>query len=168
MKKAVYAGSFDPVTNGHLWIIQQAATLFDSLIVAIGENFEKRYNLSLQDRIDLLKAVTKDSANIEITCFKNEYLVNYAKRMNAEFIVRGIRNSTDYEYERSMRYVNSDLCKEINTIFLMPPRNYVEVSSNMVKSLVGSEGWEDIVGQYVPQPVLVKLRELHYLNHYNK
>lgn len=166
MKKAVYAGSFDPVTNGHLWIIQQAATLFDSLVIAIGENFEKRYNLSLQDRIDLLKAVTKDFPNIEITCFKNEYLVNYAKRVNAEFIVRGIRNSTDYEYERSMRYVNSDLCKEINTIFLMPPRNYVEVSSSMVKSLVGSTGWEDIVEKYVPKPVLVKLRDLSNLNHH--
>ncbi len=166
MKKAVYAGSFDPVTNGHLWIIQQAASLFDSLVIAIGENFEKRYNLSLQDRIDLLKAVTKDFPNIEITCFKNEYLVNYAKRVNAEFIVRGIRNSTDYEYERSMRYVNSDLCKEINTIFLMPPRNYVEVSSSMVKSLVGSTGWEDIVGKYVPQPVLVKLSDLCNLNHH--
>jgi pantetheine-phosphate adenylyltransferase len=71
MKKAVYAGSFDPVTNGHLWIIQQAATLFDSLVIAIGENFEKRYNLSLQDRIDLLKAVTKEFPNIEINISDN-------------------------------------------------------------------------------------------------
>jgi pantetheine-phosphate adenylyltransferase len=166
MRKAVYAGSFDPVTNGHLWIIKEAAKLFDSLIVAIGENFEKSYTFSLEDRLDLLKRSTVGLNNIEISYFNNEFLVNYAKSQNACYIIRGIRNSNDYEYERSMRYINSDLNKEISTIFLFPPRDYAEVSSNMVKGLVGSNGWEEIVRNYVPEAVFNKL--VQRLNEHKK
>jgi pantetheine-phosphate adenylyltransferase len=158
MKKAVYAGSFDPVTNGHLWIIEQTAHLFDSVVVAIGENGEKKYTFTLDERLKLLKQVAQHLPNVEITYFKDEFLVNYAKQIGAGFIVRGVRNSTDYEYERSMRYVNADLCSEITTLFLMPPREYVEVSSRMVKGLVGSKGWEKVVKKYLPAPVLAQMR----------
>ena len=144
--KAIYAGSFDPVTNGHLWIIKQASQLFESLIISIGENFEKNYTFSLEDRLECLQ-----------TSFKHEFLVNYAKKMGAKYIVRGIRNASDYEYERSMRHINSDLDQDITTIFLLPPRDYVEVSSSMVKSLVGSNGWENLVSKYVPELVFNKL-----------
>jgi len=161
MKKAVYAGSFDPVTNGHLWIIAQASRLFDKLVVAIGENVDKQCTISVEDRFALLLEVTKNYPNIEITRFKNEYLVHYARRIKANYIVRGIRNSTDYEYERSMRYINSDLCNDVDTIFLMPPRDYVEISSSMVKGLVGSVGWEAIVQTYVPEAVFLKMQLLH-------
>ena len=154
MRKAVYAGSFDPVTNGHLWIIQQSAMLFDSLVIAIGENFEKNYTFSLHDRLECLQQVTKKFPNIEVTHFKNEFLVNYAK-----IIVRGIRNAGDYEYEKGMRYINSDLNKDITTVFLFPPRDYAELSSSMVKGLVGSNGWEELVKRYVPQNVFDKLHK---------
>ncbi|MBY0379391.1 MAG: pantetheine-phosphate adenylyltransferase [Burkholderiales bacterium] len=159
MRKAVYAGSFDPVTNGHLWIIKQAAELFDSLVIAIGENFEKSYTFSVDDRLECLTKATSDMDNIQITHFSNEFLVSYATKINARFIVRGIRNNSDYEYERSMRYINSDLNQDVATVFLLPPRDYAEVSSSMVRGLVGSKGWENIVRKYVPELVFEKLEK---------
>lgn len=165
MRKAVYAGSFDPVTNGHLWIIKQASQLFDSLVVSVGENFDKNYSFSIEERLTCLRDVTQSLSNIEITSFSNQFLVNYAKKVGARCIVRGIRNSSDYEYERSMRYINSDLSSdEILTVFLLPPRNYAEVSSSMVKGLVGSDGWESVVSKYVPGIVMEKLSKGYALN----
>jgi pantetheine-phosphate adenylyltransferase len=164
-RKAVYAGSFDPVTNGHLWMIAEAASLFEEVVVAIGENFEKKYTFSVGDRLDFLNEITAKFKNITVTHFKNEFLVSYAKRINAGYIIRGIRNATDYEYEKSMRYINSDLNLEVKTIFLLPPRNYAEVSSSMVKGLVGSDGWEDIVKKYVPPIVFESLLKRYHKYH---
>lgn len=160
-KIAVYAGSFDPITNGHLWMIEKSCKIFDKLIVAIGENADKAYTFSLEERIELIKATTNKLANVEVTHFKNLFLVDYAKSIGANFVVRGIRNYTDYDYEKSIRHINSDLSKEITTIFLMPPRNFAEVSSSMVKGLVGSEGWEKIARKYLPEIVLEKMISYH-------
>lgn len=153
MRKAVYAGSFDPVTNGHLWIIEQAATIFDKVVVAIGDNVEKNYTFPLSARLNLLHQITQKFNNIEVDQFSNEYLISYARRIQAKFIVRGIRNTVDYEYEKSMRYINSDICSEINTIFLIPPRDIAEISSSLIKGLVGSNGWEKIIAKYLPESV---------------
>ncbi len=158
MTKAIYAGSFDPITNGHLWVIDRAAAIFDQLIVAVGDNPDKKYSFSLEERLELLKSTLHKYKNIEIGHFNGEFLVNYAQNANAKFIVRGIRNTQDYEYEKTMRYINSDLCNEIDTIFLMPPRNYAEVSSSLVKGLVGTAGWEKVVKRYVPETVLNALK----------
>ena len=158
MTKAIYAGSFDPITNGHLWVIDRAAAIFDQLIVAVSDNPDKKYSFSLEERLILLKNTLHGYKNIEIGHFNGEFLVNYAQNANAKFIVRGIRNTQDYEYEKTMRYINSDLCNEIDTIFLMPPRNYAEVSSSLVKGLVGTVGWEKVVNRYVPETVLNALK----------
>lgn len=161
MKKAVYAGSFDPLTNGHMWIIEHAATIFDQLVIAIGHNPQKSYTLPLDVRLEMLNQATDKLSNIELTILDNEFLVHYAKRLQANFIIRGVRNSNDYEYERSMHYINSDLCSDIDTVFLMPPRKYAEVSSSMVKGLIGPDGWQDIIKQYIPISVFNKLEQIY-------
>lgn len=162
IKRAVYAGSFDPVTNGHLWMIREAVELFDELIVSVGVNPEKRCSFSVEERIELMKAVTQGFDKLRIDVFENQFLVNYARSVNANYIIRGIRTASDYEYERTMRYINSDLHPDITTVFLLPPREYAEVSSTMVKNLVGPQGWENVIQQYVPEPVSRKLVALYH------
>ena len=97
------------------------------------------------------EAITGDFPNVRISVFENRFLVRYAREIGAGFIVRGIRSAADYEYERSMRYINSDLAPEISTVFLMPPREIAEVSSTMVKGLVGPDGWRDMIRRYLPR-----------------
>jgi pantetheine-phosphate adenylyltransferase len=161
MKKvAVYAGTFDPVTLGHLWMIEQGSILFDKLIVAIGVNPDKQCYFNLEERIGLLKESTQEYKNVEIDEYAGQFLIRYAESMGAQFILRGIRNPNDYEYEKALRHINSDVNPAINTIFLIPPREIAEVSSSIVKGLVGSEGWEKVLGKYVPRCVLKRLKEV--------
>lgn len=160
-KIGVYAGSFDPPTNGHLWMISEAAKIFDTLIVAIGINSDKNYAFSVDNRIRMLKSITKGMKNIEVTSFKDMFLVDFAKKEGAGFIVRGIRDSEDFEYEKSIRSVNEDIDANILTVFLMPPLKLSSVSSSLVKGLVGNKNWEKIASKYVPRPVLSELK-LHY------
>jgi pantetheine-phosphate adenylyltransferase len=160
-RAAIYAGSFDPITNGHLWIIQQGSLMFDRLNVAIGENPDKRCMFSLQERLDMIYASTLGYRNIIVGSFSNRYLVDYATEARARFILRGIRSAADYEYERTLRHINADLDSEITTVYLIPPREIAEVSSSVVRGLVGPDGWRDIVSKYVPAPVMQKLEEAH-------
>ena len=157
MRTAVYAGSFDPPTNGHLWMIERGLEMFDQLIVAIGSNPAKAYSFSVIERLALLEASIIPSKRLTIAHFDNRYLVDYAKKMDAKYVLRGIRSPNDYEYERVMRHVNSDMAPEITTVFLMPPRDIAEVSSNMIKGLIGPVGWEETVRRYVPEPVFQTL-----------
>jgi pantetheine-phosphate adenylyltransferase len=159
MRTAVYAGSFDPPTNGHLWMIERGLEMFDRLIVAIGSNPAKSYSYSVPERLEMLRASIPESDRLEIAHFDNRYLVEYAKKHNAAYVLRGIRSPNDYEYERVMRHINSDMAPEITTVFLMPPRDYAEVSSSMIKSLTGPEGWEETVKRYVPPQVFEVLRQ---------
>ncbi len=162
MKKiAVYAGTFDPVTLGHLWMIEQGSTLFDTLIVAIGKNPEQRCYFSIKERISLLKASTKKFSNVRIDEFSGQFLIRYTESVGAKFMLRGIRDAADYEYEKTLRHINSDINPEITTVFLMPPREIAEVSSSIVKGLVGSTGWQEVLGKYVPDCVLQKLKEVN-------
>lgn len=159
MSSAVYAGSFDPPTNGHLWMIQRGLEMFERLIVAIGSNPSKSYTFSVDERLELLRASIPSAERLTIAHFDNRYLVHYAREQDAKFILRGIRGPNDYEYERVMRHVNADLAPAITTIFLMPPRDMAEVSSSMVMGLVGPVGWEDQVRRYVPAPVFEALEK---------
>jgi pantetheine-phosphate adenylyltransferase len=154
---AVYAGSFDPLTNGHLWMIEEGVKLFDPLIVAVGINPDKRYTFSLDERLKMLRESLAGYRNLSITSFSNLYLIDYAQSIGATHILRGIRSASDYEYERTMRNINGDLDPEIASVFLMPPRNIAEISSSMVKGLVGPKGWQKVVRTYVPAPVYRRL-----------
>ena len=109
----------------------------------------------------LLRSVTGGFSKLRVDVFENQFLVNYAQSIGANYIIRGIRTASDYEYERTMRYINSDLHPDITTIFLLPPREYAEVSSTMVKGLVGPRGWESVIRQYLPEPVYRKLIEMY-------
>jgi len=157
----VYAGSFDPLTIGHLWMIEQGVCLFDELVVAIGINPDKKYTFSLEDRIEMLRAATRQFRNLKVDSFSNRYLMDYARSIGATHILRGIRSESDYEFERVMRHVNGDLDSRICTVFLMPPRGIAEVSSSMVKGLVGPDGWKKVVRQYLPSVVYLKFLESH-------
>ena len=159
MRTAVYAGSFDPPTNGHLWMIKRGLELFDRLIVAIGDNPAKTYSFTVEERLELLKSSSTPDDRLIFEHFDNRYLVDYTKKMHAVYILRGIRSSHDYEYERVMRHINSDMAPEITTVFLMPPRDIAEVSSSMIKSLTGPDGWEETVKRYVPKPVFDALEK---------
>lgn len=157
MRTAVYAGSFDPPTNGHLWMIERGLEMFDRLIVAIGSNPSKNYSFTVDERLELLRASTARSERLEIAHFDNRYLVDYTKKMGAKYVLRGIRSPGDYEYERVMRHINADMAPDITTVFLMPPRDFAEVSSNMIKGLIGPAGWEETVSRYVPAAVFKAL-----------
>ncbi len=157
-RTAVYAGSFDPLTNGHVWMIRQGAALFDRLIVAVGLNPEKRSTFSVDERTRMLEESLKGLDNVEIKEFNNRFLVDFAKENGAMVMIRGIRSSHDYEYERVMRHINADMAPQITTIFLMPPRSISELSSSMVKGLIGPEGWEEQVRRYVPGYVFELLK----------
>jgi pantetheine-phosphate adenylyltransferase len=154
MRRAVYAGSFDPITNGHLWMVEQGSRLFDELIVALGVNPDKRALFLVEERLAMIREAVAGYRNVTVSSFENLFLVRYARRVGAGAILRGIRNEEDYGYERGMRYVNEEIEPGIVTVFLMPPREYAEISSSFVKGLVGPEGWETLVPNYVPPGVM--------------
>lgn len=140
-------------------MIEQGLEMFDRLIVAIGSNPSKSYSFTVDERLDMLRASTVKSDRLEIAYFDNRYLVDYAEKMDAKYVLRGIRSPNDYEYERVMRHINADMAPDITTVFLMPPRDFAEVSSNMVKGLIGPEGWEEMVSRYVPSAVFEALEK---------
>ena len=161
-KLGVYAGSFDPLTIGHLWMIQQGVALFDRLVVAIGINPDKKYIFQLADRLEMLTESTQAYSKLSVTSFSNLYLIDYAQSLGATHILRGIRSESDYEFERTMRNINGDLDAGICTVFLMPPRDIADVSSSMVRGLVGPAGWRKIVRPYLPAPVYRR-----FIQHYS-
>ena len=148
--KAVYAGSFDPPTRGHVWMIERGAKLFDRLIVAVAENPEKAYTFPLEQRLGWLEEICGVFDNVEVADIRNRFLARYAADVGAGHILRGIRDEEDYRYERGMRYINSDLNPNLETVFMMPARGLGQVSSSFVKGMVGPDGWQPIVEGYVP------------------
>jgi pantetheine-phosphate adenylyltransferase len=157
----VYAGSFDPLTIGHLWMIREGRQLFDRLTVAVGINPDKKQTFTVEERLSMLRESCRSFRNVSIGSFSNLYLIDYAEAVGATHILRGIRSAGDYEFERTMRNINGDFDDGICTVFLMPPRDIAEVSSSMVKGLIGPAGWQKIVHKYVPGPVYRRLIQLH-------
>lgn len=158
MRIAVYSGSFDIVTEGHLWMIKKGISLFDQLVVGIGTNPSKQTLFDFKTRKQLLETVCEGLAdNLIIEDFSNLALVQFARDKNASYILRGIRSVSDFDYERMLKNVNTDLDESIETVFLMPPKNLSEVSSSMVKGMLQINGWEAIVKRYVPDTMRAAL-----------
>ncbi|MFH1361713.1 MAG: pantetheine-phosphate adenylyltransferase [bacterium] len=151
MKKAIYPGSFDPVTNGHLDVIKRAAKLVDQVIVAVIRNPHKKPQFSLDERVKMLKEVLRGRKNIKIDSFDG-LLVKYAKKVKATVIVRGLRAVSDFDYEFQMALTNRKMVPEIETIFFMTDYRYSYLSSSFVKEIAGLGGEiKDLVpAQIVP------------------
>jgi len=157
MKKniAVYPGTFDPITNGHLDIIERASCLFDKVIVTIALNSNKKPLFSKEVRKEMITFVTKKFKNIEVDSF-NGLLVDYAKKKKANTIIRGLRAVSDFEYEFQMSLTNRKLSPDINTIFLMSNEKYTYLNSSLVKELAKFKGR---INCFVPDYVRKKIEE---------
>lgn len=154
MRVAVYPGSFDPLTNGHLDIIRRGTRLFDRVLVAVLENEEKSALFSVPERMALIRSCTSDVSGVEVHSFTG-LLVDFMVRKQAKVVVRGIRAVSDYEYELQMALMNRELNDSVETLFMLPAVEYTFVSSRLVKEVFRLGG---DVGRLVPGPVLELLK----------
>ena len=155
MLRAIYPGSFDPVTYGHLDIIRRSCKIVDELVVGVLNNNAKMPLFSVEERVKMLKEVTKDLTNVEIVPF-NGLLIDFAREREADVVIRGLRAITDFEYELQMSQTNHKLEPNVETMFLTTSIEYSYLSSTTVKEIAAFGG--DIT-QFVPEAVGVRLRE---------
>lgn len=153
-KIAVFPGSFDPLTLGHLDVIQRGITLFDRLIIAIGVNTDKKYMFSLEERLEILQETFKDEPKISVHTYSG-LTVDFCKEIKANFILRGLRNPADFEFEKAIAHTNRKL-SEIETVFLLTSSGKSYISSSIVRDVIRHGG--DYSG-LVPKPVLNISRE---------
>ncbi len=152
---AIYPGSFDPLTNGHLDLIERGAKIFDELIVAILRNPEKEPLFSLEERLEMIRAMTRQRDNVRVDSFDG-LTVDYAMKVGATAVLRGIRAISDYEYELQMALMNRKLEPRLETVFMMPAETYSYLSSRLVRQVATLGG---SVRGLVPELVEKKLRE---------
>ena len=155
MNIAIVPGSFDPITNGHLDIIKRTSGLFDTVYVSILSNSSKTPLFSIEERINLIKRVTKEIPNVKVECFTG-LLVDYAREKDAKFIVKGLRAVSDYEYEVQMSLTNKQLAPEIETFFITTNSKYAYLSSSIVKEITKYGG--DIT-EMVPPEIIQDIKE---------
>ena len=150
---AIYPGTFDPITNGHLDIIQRSVTLFESVIVGVTTNPAKDPLFTVAERIDMIQKVTSELQDVTVESFDG-LLMDYARLKQADAVVRGLRAITDFEYEFQMALVNRKLADDIVTVFLMPNEKYTYLNSTIVKEVAKFNG---DVGSFVPELVYQNL-----------
>jgi pantetheine-phosphate adenylyltransferase len=155
---AIYPGTFDPVTNGHLDLISRGAAIFDKLIVGISQNLEKDPLFAVSERVEMLEAVTFDWKNVEVELFDG-LLMDYARAKNARVILRGIRAVSDYEYELQMAMMNRKIEPQIETVFMLPAVAYSFLSSRLVRELarLGAPVVKDLVPALVEERLRAKV-----------
>ena len=154
MKKIIYPGTFDPITNGHVDITERAASLFDHVIIAIANNPKKKSLFTVKERIDQVKDSVKYLNNVSVSS-TDVLIVNFAKENEAIALVRGLRSISDFEYELQMALMNRSLAPEISTIFMMPDEKYMHLNSTVVKEIAALEG---AISAYVPAIVEGQLK----------
>lgn len=155
MRKAVFAGSFDPPTNGHLDIIERAAKLFDSIDVVISVNPEKKYLFSQEERLSMLKELISKFDNVTVHAYSG-LIVNYAKQVDANVLIRGVRSTNDFAYEFDLALMNQSLNPDIETVFLQSKEEYTIVKSSSIKQLAMFGG---NISRMVPKIVEDALKE---------
>lgn len=155
MKIAVYPGSFDPITNGHLDIITRGAKTFDKLIVAVLVNVDKKGLFNIDERVELIKKVTKDIKNVEVMSF-NGLLIDFIKEQKANVILKGLRALSDFEYEFQMALMNTKLDPDVETLFMMTSSDYSYVSSSAVKQVAKFGG---CIEGLVPKEIISDVME---------
>ena len=138
-RKAIYPGTFDPVTKGHLDIIKRACKVFDEIIVAVANNKDKKTMFDLEKRVNMMKKATKEFKKVKIKYF-DSLLVDFAKKEHCNIIIRGLRAISDFEYELQMGYANKSLYDDIDTIYLMPNLENAFISSSVVRSILKYKG----------------------------
>ncbi len=153
MKKIIYPGTFDPITNGHLDIAERASKLFDELIIVVAGNPNKNPLFSVEERMDMIKKSTHQLNNIQVMT-TDRLIVDFAKETSALAIIRGLRHVSDFEYEFQMAMMNYHMAPEITTIFMMPDEKYIHLNSSVLKNIVKLNG---DVADYVPTYVLDQL-----------
>ena len=152
MKKIAFSGSLDPITNGHLWVIEEARALADEVVVFISENPSKAPQFSAEKRCSIVEQslVERGWHNVSVVVVKGDYTARAAKRHGIDYLVRGIRNTTDFDYENLLQQANVDVLQGAKTIFVMPPRDLGAVSSTFVRALQGPVGWHWNIQKFVP------------------
>jgi pantetheine-phosphate adenylyltransferase len=158
---ALYPGSFDPVTNGHLDVVRRAATMFDRVIVAVAHDTEKQPTFSVQERVELVRAGVRGMPRVSVEDFKG-LLVKYARRKRVTAIVRGLRAVSDFEFEFQLALMNRKLEPRIETIFLMPKDEYTFISSRLVREIAELGG---NVSDFVPPAVKKALQQKFVAKH---
>jgi pantetheine-phosphate adenylyltransferase len=161
MKKVLYPGSFDPVTNGHLDVIERACCLFDQVIVAVAINEEKTPLFSMEERLTLLERTCQDFKNVELVSFSG-LLVDAVNKFEASAVIRGLRAVSDFEYEFQMAMMNRELDSKCETIFMMPRPIYSFVSSRLIKEIASCGG---DVSAFVPPIIIQELKNKMKLDH---
>lgn len=155
MKTAIYPGSFDPITSGHLNIIRRAANIFDKLIVCVMVNAGKNPMFTQDERVELIRRVTADLPNVEVDC-SDELLADYAKRRNSQVIVKGLRAGSDFENEFQMALINHKINPDLDTMFLTAEHQYMYLSSSTVKEL----GQYDVdLSDFLPEQIIPDFKE---------
>ena len=154
MKKIIYPGTFDPITNGHLDIAERAASLFDHVILAIANNPKKKSLFTVNERIDLIQASIEHLDKISVSSTAT-LIVRFAKENEAVALIRGLRSISDFEYEFQMALMNRSLAPEISTIFMMPDEKYMHLNSTVVKEIAALDG---NISDYVPAIVEAQLK----------
>ncbi|RPI12832.1 MAG: pantetheine-phosphate adenylyltransferase [Ignavibacteriae bacterium] len=154
-KIAIYAGTFDPVTYGHIDVLERASLLFDKVIISVSASSSKKTIFTVEERLEMISDCVKNIPNVKVESFTG-LLVEYAKRSNATAIVRGLRAISDFEYEFQMALTNRKIAENITTVFLMPNEKYTYLNSTLVREIASLGG---DVSPFVPCNVLEKLNE---------
>ncbi|MDB2590453.1 pantetheine-phosphate adenylyltransferase [Candidatus Thioglobus sp.] len=154
-KIAIYPGSFDPITNGHIDLIKRASKLFDEVVVGITQNSKKTAFINIDERISLSSEILKDIDNVKVLSF-NTLLVDFAKEQNAQVILRGLRAVSDFEYEFQLSGMNKHLNSNIETLFMTPAEQYANISSSLVREILSLGG---DISHFVPKSVEILLKE---------